>query len=283
MTEKIAWQNKDIASKVFSEQFGSRYLNLFGHNLGKVVRVFDTNLPAIMANELRLDNLFEFENGHVAIVDYESVYDDSDKIIYAEYHSRIMKRYLDQGVKLADIPDIDIIILYTADVTPDQVNTELAKGAMKLSITPSYFSELPSEEIKKNLESKIKSKTPLTDDEVLQLIVLPLTYKGNEAKQKMAREAAELAVGIEDKKTQTFVLSGLMVFVDKVADRDTKDYIIRSITMTEFGKIYEERAQKAVNVEHARTFVDEINRAAKKLGGSVSAACSFLDHSEQEY
>ena len=41
-----------------------------------------TSLPAVKANELRLDNLFELADGSVAIVDYESVYDEEDKVKY---------------------------------------------------------------------------------------------------------------------------------------------------------------------------------------------------------
>ena len=53
-----------------------------------------TSLPAVKANELRLDNLFELADGSVAIVDYESVYDEEDKVKYLNYLTGIVNRYL---------------------------------------------------------------------------------------------------------------------------------------------------------------------------------------------
>ena len=46
----------------------------------KIIRVLPTNLPAIQANELRIDNLFLLEDGSLALVDYESDYKHEDKL-----------------------------------------------------------------------------------------------------------------------------------------------------------------------------------------------------------
>lgn len=46
----------------------------------KIVKTI--NIPAVRANELRLDNLFELLDGTVALVDYESEYKKADKVKY---------------------------------------------------------------------------------------------------------------------------------------------------------------------------------------------------------
>ena len=71
--KSIAYQNKDIVSKLFGDRMKGKPLSLFG--LGsdlKVVDVRPTNIPIVRARELRMDNLFELEDGSVAILDYES-------------------------------------------------------------------------------------------------------------------------------------------------------------------------------------------------------------------
>ena len=57
MSEGIAYQNKDIISKVFTESFGSKSLEVYGLHVPKIVGLLPTNLPAVEANELRIDNL----------------------------------------------------------------------------------------------------------------------------------------------------------------------------------------------------------------------------------
>jgi len=58
MSEGIAYQNKDITSKILAEKFTGKSLNVYGFNLPKIKEVLPTNLPAIQEDELRLDNLF---------------------------------------------------------------------------------------------------------------------------------------------------------------------------------------------------------------------------------
>lgn len=81
----IAYQNKDIVSKVLAENFKGKSFRVYGLDLPEIRRALPTNIPAVKANELRLDNLFELVDGTVAVVDYESVYRESDKEKYFNY------------------------------------------------------------------------------------------------------------------------------------------------------------------------------------------------------
>ena len=82
---EIAYQNKDITSKVLAENFKRKSFRVYGLDLPEIREVKPTNIPAVKANELRLDNLFELEDETVAIVDYESEYDQADKVKYLNY------------------------------------------------------------------------------------------------------------------------------------------------------------------------------------------------------
>ena len=89
---EIAYQNKDITSKVLAEHFKGKTFKVFGLDFPQIERVLPTNLPAVKANELRLDNLFELADRTVALVDYESDYEEADKVKYLNYLARIADR-----------------------------------------------------------------------------------------------------------------------------------------------------------------------------------------------
>ncbi len=68
----IAYQNKDITSKLLAENFKGKTFRVYGLDIPEVKAVLPTNIPSVRANELRLDNLFELVDGTIALVDYES-------------------------------------------------------------------------------------------------------------------------------------------------------------------------------------------------------------------
>ena len=109
----ISYQNKDIVSKLFGDRMKGKPMSLFGLESSlKVVDVRPTNIPIVRARELRMDNLFELEDGSVAIIDYESDYKEANFIKYGRYIMDVIDRYLSEGEE----PDIHMIVLYTADV-----------------------------------------------------------------------------------------------------------------------------------------------------------------------
>ena len=109
----ISYQNKDIVSKLFGDRMKGKPMSLFGLESSlKVVDVRPTNIPIVRARELRMDNLFELEDGSVAIIDYESDYKEANFIKYGRYIMDVIDRYLSEGKE----PDIHMIVLYTADV-----------------------------------------------------------------------------------------------------------------------------------------------------------------------
>lgn len=81
----IAYQNKDITSKVLAGLFKGKTFRVYGLDLPRIIKAEPTNIPAITASELRLDNLFQLADRTVAIVDYES------KVIDARTSDRIRR------------------------------------------------------------------------------------------------------------------------------------------------------------------------------------------------
>lgn len=240
---EIAYQNKDITSKVLAEHFRGKTFRVYGLELPQIVQVLPTNLPAVKANELRLDNLFELADSTVAIVDYESDYEEADKVKYLNYLTGIANRYLQEK---KECPILRMIVIYTGDITRKQVTTEYNIGALKLSVEPAFLSELHSEEIYQRLKEKVEQNKRLDDEELMEFIILPLSYRKKEQKEEKIRQTVGLAVRIKDREQQLFTLAGILAFTDKLIDRETANQIRRAIEMTQVAQIFEEEKRQAL-------------------------------------
>ena len=241
--EEIAYQNKDITSKALTENFKGKTFQVYGLDLPKIREAKPTNIPAVKANELRIDHLFELEDDTVAVVDYESDYDRRDKVKYLNYLTGIANRYQKEK---KDCPELRMIVIYTGDISRDQVTSEYHIGAVKLSTQAAFLSELDSDSIMGRLKDRVEKKELLTDEELMQCIILPLSYRKREEKEKRIRETVEMAAKIQDRAQQVFALAGILAFTDKVIDRETANRIRRAIEMTQVAMIFEEEKQQAV-------------------------------------
>lgn len=235
-TYGITEQNKDVVSKWFGETMKNRSLSVYGIDVPKIVDVRPTNLPAIETNEKRMDNLFLLEDGSYAILDYESEYRIENKIKYAGYLLRLLKRLQKEGIGIANI-QIRIIVIYTADVTREQTRSVLSVGDMVIFSQEGFLSEIESDKVKERIQQKIKRRQLLDDRDLMELIILPLTYKGKEQQRKAAQEAVLLAKEIEDENIQEMALAGILSFSDKIIDEKLANEIRRCLSMTKVGAI----------------------------------------------
>lgn len=256
MSKGISYQNKDIEFKLLSESFKERSFEAYGLKLPKIKEVLPTNLPSVTANEMRMDNLFLLEDGTYAIVDYESVDKVENRIKYINYIGRVMERYYKEN---HEIPNIRLIVIYTGDV--NTAESELQTECMTLHMEQVFVSQLPVQKIYQSIQQKLNNKETLTEQELMQLIILPLAEKGKENKQKRIEQVVELAKKIEDEKEQILVLSGLLVASDKFINRENAESIRRWLGMTKVFQIFEEEKQEALQ----NALQAEKRETAKKL------------------
>ena len=265
MPEGIAYQNKDITSKILAEKFAGKSLNVYGFNLPKVKEAKPTNLPVIQADELRLDNLFLLEDGSLAIIDYESAYKAKNKLKYLNYVARIADKYCDEyGMDMK----IKVLILYTADVTREQTADSWDLDSVTVTIQQAFLSEIDSEEIKEKLSRKIRHGEPLSDEEMMQFIILPLTCKGKEKKNEMIETLFRLSKDVKDEAVQMFLLSGILVFTDKVVDEDLAKKMKGWISMTKVARLFEEEKQQAIAKERQQARKEK-QQAAEQTARSL--------------
>lgn len=256
---EIAYQNKDITSKVLAENFKGKTFRVYGLDIPEIREVMPTNIPAVKANELRLDNLFELEDKTVAVVDYESKYEQADKVKYLNYLAGIAGRYQKEKGKC---PELRMIVIYTGDIRRKQVSTEYDIGAVKMNIEAAFLSELDGSSILQHLEEKVDRNELLTDEELMEIIILPLSYRKKQEKEKRIQETVDLAVRIQDRGQQVFALAGILAFTDKVIDRETANKIRRAIEMTQVAMIFEEEKQQAL-AQATRIFEEEKQQAVE--------------------
>ena len=168
---------------------------------------------------------------------------------YIQYVARVLERYRSEGrlkVKMR------MIVIYTADVTPHEVSDIYDVGALRLEVQSAFLMGIDPEETMHRLQEKVVAGEKLTEEEIMQFIILPLTYKGNARKRDAVRETIKLARQIKG-EVQTFVLTGISVFADKFMDESMKDEIGGLLKMTLVDEYYWERQEKAVADATAKT------------------------------
>ena len=260
--EEIAYQNKDITSKALADHLKGKSFRVYGLDIPEIKQVLPTNIPAVKANELRLDHLFELVDGTVAVVDYESDYEKADKIKYLGYLAGIASRYQKEK---KDCPVLRMIVIYTGDISRKQVVCEYNIGALKLNIEPAFLSELDGNSIYLHLKEKVLKGIRLTDEDLMEFIILPLSYRKKEEKGRKVKEVVELAVHIQDRGQQVFALSGILAFTDKIIDRQTANKIRRAIEMTQVAQIFEEEKQQALREEKRQTIRETSRQIVIKM------------------
>ncbi|MBQ9436768.1 MAG: hypothetical protein IJU50_00370 [Lachnospiraceae bacterium] len=239
----VAYQNKDITAKVMAEHFKGKSFAAFGlGHLPKVADILPTNLPAIEANELKIDNVFVLEDGSWAIVDYESAYRKRNMVKYLAYVARLASRMYNL---YGGFRRLRVIIIYTADVRRGSTEPVLDCGAFRLEVEEAFLSGLDSAAIFKRISAKIRKRTPLDEKDLMQLIVYPLTHKGEKAKQDAVGRAVDLAERMEaEEGEKLFTLASICVFADKVIRNEDREMIRRRIEMTRLGREFWEEAME---------------------------------------
>ena len=142
MKNPVAYQNKDIISKVFGESMRNKSFRAYGMDIPEIVEILPTNLPAVEANEMRLDNLFRLKDGTIVIVDYESTY---------SYVARTTKRY---GLSEKQNQPVRMIVIYTGSIRRGTTRTDVDMGCLQFTVEEVFLSDLDAQEIETRFQRK---------------------------------------------------------------------------------------------------------------------------------
>ena len=96
-------------------------------------------------------------------------------------------------------------------------------GAVRVKLEPAFLSELDSGGIFRHLKEKVEKNELLDDEELMEFIILPLSFREKEEQKEKIRQSVKLAAQIQDRSQQLFALAGILTFTDKLIDTKTAD------------------------------------------------------------
>lgn len=252
--EEIAYQNKDITSKLMAETLKGKSLAAFGLPELKIVDILPTNLPVIESNELRLDNLFLLSDGSLAIIDYESSFSRENFVKYLNYIARVIRRFAIRR-ELKDLNQLKMVVIYTADVERAEERYDL--GGLILVVESAYLIHLDGSQIYDRLKNKIDAGEKLTEEELMELMILPLTVKGKKRKQETIEKAVNLGKRLPDREGQLKVIAGILTFTDKVIDRAYAKKLEEEMQMTLVGQMLMEEGYQRGKEKGIQVFIQD--------------------------
>jgi hypothetical protein len=239
----IAHNNKDILMKVLSQLYQNKSLAVYGLDIPRIKRMLPANYPIVTATEYRGDNSFLLEDDTLYIQEYESTIDpDEDFIKYTRYIFPALEQLKREGIK---VKEVIIGVIYTGDVL--EAPAVWDKGAITIKVKQVFLSKFDSSSIYADLKQKINANQTLSDEDVLKLIVLPLTEPDKTKKQQLAEDTINLAKQLPDEKQQVFIMAGILTASNKFIDRTFANQIKEWISMTQISRLYEEEKIEAVN------------------------------------
>lgn len=256
MAEGIAWQNKDILFKILGQTYKEKSFASYGIDLAPIREFLPTELPKISADERSIDSLFLLEDNTYVIVDYESEYKRANKIKYLNYITRVLEKYYKENTNF----NLRLVVIYTGDVQSAEPDFET--GCLSLHTEQAFLSHIDGEGAFQAIREKLQSGMPLSDDDLMKLVILPLTISGPTGKQHMLERIVELAEQIPDEKQRVFTLSGVIVASDKFINRDYLEQLRRRINMTQLGRLYE---KEKIEYGNQKTKEAEKDMAVKML------------------
>ena len=240
MNTGIVYQNKDVLFKVLGEVYKDKSFKVYGLDLPPVKALLPVNLPEVRADERSTDNLYLLaDDKTLAMMEYESQPEANALFKYGSRGFRILETYNKEDKDY----NLVIAVIYTGDVksAPDVLD----RDGIRIRVRQVFLSRFDGLAIYDELRNKINNNEKLTDEDIMKLIILPLTKKAGD--QEMIESAINLARQVEDEKLQVFIIAGILTAADKFIDKTYADQIKGWLRMTKVARLYEEEKIEAVN------------------------------------
>lgn len=286
MAHGISYHAKDILFKSLSELYRNQALDVYGlHDLPKIKALLPNEFPAVRADEKRSDTLFLLEDDSILLLEYESNERFIDNHLkYLDYAYRILYTYYKQEKQLRHIR---IVVIYTSDVT--RKYEQFYAGDVFLSSKAVLLSEYNGDAIFATIEEKICNNEPLTAEETMKLILVPLMHSRFD-RQMMIEKTIELAKNIHNERTQLHVIAGILTATDKFIDEQYAQKIKEWMKMNKVMRLlveeFEQEKEKEVHektLEIAKNLLDvlPIHEIAKRTGLTISEVADLVKEMEK--
>ena len=263
MPDGITQSNKDVMFKVLSQSYTNKSLAVYGLDLPRIKSMLPGSYPAVTATETHADNPFLLEDGTLLILEYESTTSKDDFLKYAGYVVNAFRRLRKEGV---EVTSVVIAVVYTGDIAV--ADNEFDVGALRVRVEQVYLSRFDTNAMLADLTAKIESGGRLDDDDVMRLIILPLTEPDKAKKQKLIEDAVGLAKKLRDEGQKMFAVAGIVTATNKFIDEDYLKKLKEWIKMTKLARLYEEEKVEAVN----QAVYQAVNQKSKEIARNFLAS-----------
>ena len=264
MPDGITYSNKDVMFKVLSRNYENKSLEVYGLKVPRIKKLLPTNYPAITTTEIHADNPFLLEDNSLLILEYES---DSAQKNFLKYNKYVINalEFLDkEGVK---VKNVIVAVIYTGDIKESA--QEYNVGAVRIQIEQVFLSKFDTNELYNKIKVKIDAGKRLSDDDVMRLIVLPLTQPIKSQKQTLIEDTIELAKKVQDEQQQLFIMAGILTATNKFIDIDYSNQVKEWIKLTKVARLFEEEKIEAVN-ERDKNVRKQIAKNMIAIGDDIS-------------
>ena len=201
--------DRDALHKVLVQAYKGKSFAVLGLELPPIREL----LPEIPLRDGFVDNLFLLEDGTYAVVEYASGCHKTDMIKYMEHLAEIMERYDKEDGRF----NLHFIIIYTGDV--EKAESVFDFGCLTLHPEQVFLSRMDGNTELESIRQKIHSGFLLTDDDLMKLVILPLSVPGSERKTQLFDEISSLAGNIPDEEQCAFVLPAMTLAADGFISR----------------------------------------------------------------
>ncbi len=255
MPDGITYKNKDVMFKVLSQYYENKSFAVYGLNVPKVKRLLPSDYPTVTATEIYPDNVFLLEDNSILVLEYESKVSLKNFLKYTKYIVNVVERLATERdeARRVKVKRVILAVIYTGDVKKATAIFDI--GALKVQAEQVFLSRFDTESIYADLKRKVEAKEPLSDDDIMRFIILPLTQPKMEQKQQLIEDTMNLAKQVMDERRQLFIITGILTATDKFVDREYSNSIKEWIRLTKVARLFEEEKIEAVNAA-----VEEKNR-----------------------
>lgn len=201
--------DRDALHKVLAQAYKGKSFAAYGIALPPIREL----LPAVPVGDGFIDSLFLLEDGTYAVVECTSGCHKADIIKYPKHIAEIMRRYDKEDGSFG----LHLVIIYTGDV--EKAEPVFDFGCLAMRPEQVFLSRMDGEAEAEAIGQKIRSGLPLTDDDLMELVVLPLAVPDPEGKAQLFDRILAMAEEIPDEGQRAFVPAAMALATEKYINR----------------------------------------------------------------
>jgi hypothetical protein len=219
---------------------------------------------------LELDAVFELEDGSILHLEFQTTTRRKDLIRFLQYDVALYQQY---GARR-----IHTVVIYGAGI--ETAAEAIDAGCFTYTTRTIYLGRQDGEATLRRLQGRVAQGEPLSVDEELDLVFLPL-MRQSRPMDSVVREAVGIAKHLPA-AAQSSTLAALLGLGFRFLDQTTLDHLVEDLMSTAIGQqllnqSYQEGQREGEISAMRRSILISLRARFGDLPGSVSAALEGID------